>query len=523
MLGFFIGFLAVILVCVRIVIVRAEPILRTRVIETLSSRFQSRVELAEIHVWIHDGVRVQGKGLKIFGATDPDPSQAGIQPLLAVSQFSFQTALRNLFREPMLVDAILADGLTMNIPPPGQRKEIRKLHRRGKLSIAVNQFLCKNTKVLINSARPEKPPLEFDISDLRLKDIGVGQPFRFDAKLMNPKPVGDIHSVGVFGPINENSPRDSTVAGSYSFTDADLSTFKGIAGILSSVGRYKGTLGRIEVEGETDTPDFQLTVSGHPVPLHTDFHAIVDGTDGDTYLDPVRARVSSSSFTAKGRVTRVKHGNGHDIELGVVMNRASIQDLLWLGIKTNPPVATGRVQMVTAVSLPAGTGDVADRLKLDGHFDLSNGYFSNRKWQTRIDALSLRGLGEPKRVRHASDATVPTTLEGSFRLNNRMLSFSSLHFRVPGANAELTGQYSLDGSIFDFHGVLRTQAPLSQMTTGWKSILLKPVDPFFHRNGNGAELPFKITGTRSAPHFGLDFRHRDESSSAGQPGSDSPK
>jgi hypothetical protein len=41
--------------------------------------------------------------------------------------------------------------------------------------------------------------------------------------------------------------------------------------------------------------------------------------------------------------------------------------------------------------------------------------------------------------------------------------------------------------------------------TGWKSILLKPADPFFSKHGHGTEVPIKITGTRSAPHFGLDF------------------
>jgi len=48
------------------------------------------------------------------------------------------------------------------------------------------------------------------------------------------------------------------------------------------------------------------------------------------------------------------------------------------------------------------------------------------------------------------------------------------------------------------------------MTTGWKSILLKPVDPFFHKHGAGAEVPFKITGTRNEPHFGLDLLHNND-------------
>jgi len=47
-------------------------------------------------------------------------------------------------------------------------------------------------------------------------------------------------------------------------------------------------------------------------------------------------------------------------------------------------------------------------------------------------------------------------------------------------------------------------AKLSQVTSGIKSLLLKPVDPFFRKNGK-TELPIKITGTRDHPAFGLNF------------------
>jgi hypothetical protein len=39
----------------------------------------------------------------------------------------------------------------------------------------------------------------------------------------------------------------------------------------------------------------------------------------------------------------------------------------------------------------------------------------------------------------------------------------------------------------------------------WKSVLLKPVDPFFHKNGAGAEIPIKVSGTGDKPHIGLKF------------------
>jgi len=37
---------------------------------------------------------------------------------------------------------------------------------------------------------------------------------------------------------------------------------------------------------------------------------------------------------------------------------------------------------------------------------------------------------------------------------------------------------------------------------------LKPVDPFFSKRGAGTEIPVKVTGTKSEPHFGVDFGHK---------------
>src|SRR3984893_15129578 len=118
-------------ICVRIVIVRSQPILRTRVIETLSARFKSRVELAELHVWVANGIHVDGKGLKIYGATDPNPWEPGVQPLLEIGEFRFQTALRSLFREPMHVDTIYVSGLSMNIPPKNERQQMTNMRQSG--------------------------------------------------------------------------------------------------------------------------------------------------------------------------------------------------------------------------------------------------------------------------------------------------------------------------------------------------------------------------------------------------------
>jgi len=500
-------------IAVRLVIDRAEPILRARVIETLSNRFDGKVELASFDVSVRNGIEVSGTGLKIFGARDPNPYAPGVQALIGVQEFRFHTLLRSLFRSPMHIDTVYARGLELNIPPKEDRQEMTMTKmgsRTGKMTIVVDKFACENTRLIINTSKPGKAPLEFAISDLKMKDIGRGEPFQFDATLVNPKPVGNIHSIGLFGPWQKDSPRDTPVQGDYSFTDADLSTIKGLGGTLSSTGQYSGTLGNIVVHGKTDTPDFRIATSGHAVSLHTEFHAMVDGTSGDTYLRPVNATFLQSSFTASGSVVRVSVPKGHDIELDVVLEHAQIEDLLKLGVRTDPPIMNGPVEMKTRLSLAPGDASVADRLQLAGTFQVPRAHFSNEKVQGRLDSLSLRSQGKARQAQEHAVENVPVDLQGAFALKDGSLSFSYLHFLIPGTHLDMTGSYSLDGQTFDFRGKAWLDAKVSQMTTGWKSILLKPLDPFFSKNGAGTEVPIKISGTQSAPRFGLDFGHKDE-------------
>ena len=497
--------LAVAVVAVPIVIHRAQPIIRARVLQALSERFKSKVDLETLDVTIFRGLEVSGSGLKIYGKTDPNPYAPGVQPLISLEQFHFHTGIRNLFRPTVHVDTVYVKGMVLNIPPKQNRQEFSSMGLHKKLKVYVATFICEDTQLLINTMKKGKPPLEFAIGHLKMQDIGPGQPMRFDATLVNPKPVGDIHSTGLFGPFDEDDPRDTPVQGDYSFSNADLGTIKGIGGILSSTGKYEGTLSSIQVDGSTDTPDFRIARSGHPMPLHTDFHAIVDGTNGDTQLKPVRAKLLNSSFTARGSVIRVQSPHGHDVELDVMIDQGRIEDFLKLGVRTEPPVMTGPVAMKAKLSLPPGDEDVADRLRLAGNFVVSHANFTSQKIQSKLDSLSLRTQGKLKKAREEGAEDVQANLQGVFALQNGSLSFSSLNFTIPGTRVDLSGTYTLDGKIFDFYGKARFDAKLSQMTTGWKSILLRPADRFFSKNGAGTQIPFKITGTESEPRFGLDF------------------
>src|SRR5436853_3315573 len=156
----------------------------------------------------------------------------------------------------MRVHRVDLKGLELNIPPRAQSAEGISLKKR-KIKIYVDEFVCEQARLVINTLKPDKLPLEFVIANLGMKEIGPGQPLCFIATLVNPKPVGHIQSSGLFGPWQADDPRSTPVRGKYSFSNADLSTLKGIGGILSSAGDYDGTLGNIAVDGKTDNADFR--------------------------------------------------------------------------------------------------------------------------------------------------------------------------------------------------------------------------------------------------------------------------
>ncbi|HUL14356.1 MAG TPA: hypothetical protein VLV88_00030 [Terriglobales bacterium] len=493
----------------------AEPLLRARVIETLSTRFQSRVDLAALHVSVFNGLTVSGSGLKIYGQSDPNIHLPGVQPLIDVDRFSFRTAPIALLRVPMRIGNVHITGFTLNIPPKETRSELgRVASTRGKIKMIVDHFEAEKCNLVINTNRLDKLPLEFEIHDLDMTDVGEGRPLQFHASLANPKPLGEIASNGEFGPFNVQEPRDSPVHGHYTFSHADLGTLKGIAGILSSSGEYSGTLGNIVVDGVTDTPDFRLDLGGRGIPLQTTFHAIVDGTTGDTYLQPVHARLMTTPFTAIGKVVRSAYPAGHHIELDVTLTQGRIQDLLALAMRRPAPIMTGAVQLHTRLDLPPGEATVSNRLFLQGKFQISGVHFSSAAVQGKIDTLSLRSQGKPEMAKNEPAENIQSRMTGHFTLRNASLDLPDLVFQVPGTRVSLRGDYPLDGDDFEFHGNARFDARLSQMVTGWKSLLLKPLDHFFRKDGSGADIPIKISGTKADVHFGLDFGHKTKQRSA---------
>jgi hypothetical protein len=480
---------------------KIHAILRSRVETVLRTHFASDVEISDFSVSLLPRIHVTIAGLVLRhkGRTD-------IPPLIEVRKVSMDADIASLLRAQPHVAFVQLDGLQIHTPPrtPGGQPLIHGTDQdlAKKYPVLIDELVADDANIVVLRAQPGKTPREYPIHHLQVRDLSFDRPADFQATLTNAVPKGEINTTGQFGPWLPDEPSETPAVGSYTFYHADLGTLKGLNGILSSTGKFTGPLDYLRVEGETDTPDFSLRTTDHPMALHTDFSAIVDGTNGDTYLNSVTARFLHTTLFVTGKVVdENKEIKGRTIVLDAMSRDAQVEDLIRLVSKGSHPVMTGAVRLRTKIAIPEGTLDLIERLQLQGQFGIGDIQFTSASTQGKIDTLSRKGQGQPKDL----DITdVVSEMKGDFALRNAVVDFSDLQFGVTGAAINLSGTYNLDTEALDFHGKLKLKAKLSQTTTGVKSFFLKAVDPFFKGKDAGTVLAIKITGTKANPSFGLD-------------------
>lgn len=559
-LAWMVGTAAVVLIGITVMLYvtarRFEPYLRARIVEGLQERFHTRVELAYFHVAVHHGQEAtwglwaKGRGLRIWpphreGGDHPLETAVESKPLIDVAEFSFHVPLRFESNKPIRVPQVRIKGLRIEVPPRSERDkqtgleaalhppaEQRPANDAGTVAnVIVEKVTCDEAELTLETDKPDKLPMSFDIRRLTLNHLKAGEPMRFEAEVLNPQPKGVVHTSGSFGPWLAQDPGDSALNGSYSMANADLSTFHGIAGTIQSEGSFEGTLRGLVVKGHADVGDFRLTHFGNSLPLHTRFTARVDGTNGDTRLDAVDATLGDSHFSTRGEIVRVVareqerldgggkpsagkravssetpglQPRGHRIELKVNIDRGKMSDLMRLVSKSAQPLLVGDVVAQANLLIPPGSAPVHLRMKLDGHFALDDARFTSEKIQNKVEDLSLRGQDRPDSLKTTDAKSIRSSMEGEFRMADGVITLPDLHYSVPGAQIQLAGTYALDGPLH-LDGTARMNATVSQMVGGWKGVLLKPFDRVFRKDGAGALVPIQVRGTREEPQFGVDL------------------
>ncbi len=282
--------------------------LRRSLIHTLSEQLDSDVELGDLTLHAFPALRAQGSNLIIrkHGRRD-------VPPLITIKSFHVDANLIGLWHKH--ARHVQVDGMDIQIPPrdddaqkddkKGQENNAKgpKPHDDVGNGVIIDRLDSNDARVIIIPKETNKDPKVWALHHLVMHGLGVDEAMPFEATLTNGVPPGEIAVEGSFGPWGREEPGDTPLGGTFTFAKADLGVFKGIGGTLSSQGFFGGTLSILDVNGETDTPDFVISVGGQPFPLHTKYHAIVDASSGSTAGSSAHICSRRARCSARRRVT----------------------------------------------------------------------------------------------------------------------------------------------------------------------------------------------------------------------------
>jgi hypothetical protein len=396
------------------------------------------------------------------------------------------------------VELFRIEGLNVRIPddvPPALPSDGQQ-----KAPATIVELLAPGATLAVGNI-----PVTFEISNLALHNVNKSEPMLLDIRLRSSHAPGLIAFNGSFGRWKGEA---TPLAGRFTMTDADLSRYSGIAGLLHGAGEVKGVLSNLQVHGQADAAGFQVNQSPNRVDLKTKFEAVVNGMKGDVKLTQVNAEFLETVLIASGTIAG-EHGKTVAIDFD--SSRARVQDLLTMFTKNPNPALTGPISLRAHTELPPGPGKFLEKLRIDGHFGIQQAEFTRAITQSKMNELSARARIGDHAGKKKDDITPPASvvseIKSAVRLRNGTANLSDLSITVPGARAMGAGIYDLLTKQINLHGTLTMASTLSEASGGgWKSAFLKPVNFLFKKNYAGAVVSVSMTGTYPHPQLRVSLK-----------------
>ena len=254
-----------------------------------------------------------------------------LPPLITVQTLTIRAGYSGLLRIHKQVNDVQVAGLHVLVPPKSPdapRQTFPLTNSTSGKTLAIGEITTDGAVLEFISGQPVEDRFTLRIDHLTLDHVGESDPVTFHARFKNTEPPGEIRSDGRFGPWNDDDPASTELSGSYTYEHVKLGVFEGIAGTLSSQGKFSGTLGHIDAEGDFDVPDFKVSGSAHEVHLASNFHAVIDGTNGDTYLTRVESHFGRTTVISQGDVKGHPGQHGKTVMLSMSVSQGRIEDLL---------------------------------------------------------------------------------------------------------------------------------------------------------------------------------------------------
>lgn len=418
------------------------------------------------------------------------------------------------------VPKVIAQGAVLNVPAGGLKQLFAdRTPGQRPTGTKIGELAADDAKIVVQTSEP-KTPLAFQFHKLRLESVSRDAAVRFNAFVGLPDPQGDLTLQGSIGPFRRGNAGDTPLSGSYALTKLKLSDVSGIGGVLSSEGKFHGHLRSIDVQGTTDTPDFQVDEAEHRVDLKTQFHAVVNGTTGDLQLQPVDATFGKTHVVASGSIDQAARAQQPEgLSLDLACPSGTVQDLLLLFIHEDKSPMVGAIKFRAHALLPPGEQGFLDKLRLEGDFGIAGAKYTDPHTQKEVNIMSARARGRADKIEDDQDRDrkngtqtvdedlerVVSDLKGHVLLQKGIARFTNVSFDVPGASALVNGTYNLRSKAVDLRGIVRMQAKLPNTTTGAKSFLMRIIEPFtkHSRKTGGSVVSFHMTGTYGHPSFAV--------------------
>jgi AsmA-like C-terminal region len=470
------------------------PFTQSAVIKSLEDASSSRVTLKNFHA-----TYFPYPGCVAEDVVFRRGSNTSIPPLITIPELTIQSSFFALFGKR--ITYIRADGMTVFIPSQSTTEKFRSSS-----NVVIDELIANNSTLEFQSRTPGKAPTKFAVHEFTLRGVAAGRALLFHVKLANPDPPGEITANGKLGPWRLGSSNQTPVSGEYVFEHADLGALGGVTGLLSSTGKFDGTLVRIGVHGTTDVPNFLVGGSSHKVDLKASFNAFVNARTGDIQLDSVDSQFWRTNVLWTGTIARQGAQKTRVADLQMNSKDGRIEDLLKLFITAQQSPFTGVTSFHAHILLPSGKSPFLKKVQLQGDFGVGSGSFTQPQTQQDVNKLSAEAQSENPQ----DAARALSDLKGHVILKDGIARFSDLSFTVPGAFAIMQGTYDLIGEKINLHGVLRLDSSLSNLASGPKALVLKVLQPFFRRKSHGSKVAVKITGTYNHPSFGVDLTAQKE-------------
>jgi len=496
-----VGALVALLIAVVIVFANAYWPYRYRIIKPmLEEVLGGKVTIAHYHRTYFPNPGFMATDITL----DRNPTP-GVPPLGTIRSIFVQGSWLDLLMLREETRQVDITGLHLIIPAEGSAANKKDFPAGSSSSFIGPDTLIDQLRIhesTLDVTRAEGGIYSFPVRLLTIRDLQKGRTLSYFVNMGNARPRGHIISQGSFGPIDPRNLGATPLSGHFTFENVDLHDIGDIGGTLSSQGNFHGNLAQIQAEASTVTPDFSVG-RGQPTPETTSARCTINGLSGDVLLDAIDVKFGSTAIFMKGGVV----GSPKVIDVDIDVSAGRAQDILRPFLHADSPIA-GTVRLKSHAHVdPAGHGvHFLDRLHVEGSFDVPAEHLTNPRTERELSAFSERAQkGQPFKAEPVTgsppgDAAQPdkadviSSLKGIARIEKGSITTRHIEFNIPGSSVDLHGTFNLrDGSV-RLVGDLKMQSDVSHAATGFKSILLKPLIPFFKKRKAGAVIPIAVTG-----------------------------